>query len=167
MRRMPTHQLRTVIQAEDEVITPIVSFVGDSNSGKTTLLEKVVGELKSKGYRVVVIKHSPHGFDIDQPGKDTWRLTQAGSDIVVISSPDQVAFIERVGAELTLSQIERSRSRSVSRLIISSRYSSSNSVRRSEGNLGGGFIDCCRTRFTNICNLSGSNDVAVRTRVGS
>ncbi len=106
MKRMPAHQVRTVIQTENKIITPIVSFVGNSNSGKTTLLEKVVGELKFKGYRVVVIKHSPHGFDIDQPGKDTWRLTQAGSDIVVVSSPDKVTFIERVDAELTLSQIE-------------------------------------------------------------
>jgi molybdopterin-guanine dinucleotide biosynthesis protein B len=106
MRRIPAHQVRTVIQGENEVITPIVSFVGNSNSGKTTLLEMVVIELKLKEYRVVVIKHSPHGFDIDQPGKDTWRLTQAGSDIVVVSSPDKVAFIERVDAELTLSQIE-------------------------------------------------------------
>ncbi len=71
MKRMPVHQVRRVIQAENEVITPIVSVVGNSNSGKTTLLEKVVGELKSKGCRVVVIKHTPHGFDIDQPGKDT------------------------------------------------------------------------------------------------
>ncbi len=106
MKRMTAHQVRTAIQAENEVITPIISFVGNSNSGKTTLLEKVVGELKLKGYRVVVIKHSPHGFDIDQSGKDTWRLSQAGSDIVVASSPDKVAFIERVDAELTLSQIE-------------------------------------------------------------
>ncbi len=89
MRRIPAHQVRSVIQGENEVITPIVSFVGNSNSGKTTLLEMVVIELKLKEYRVVVIKHSPHGFDIDQPGKDTWRLTQAGSDIVVVSSPCQ------------------------------------------------------------------------------
>ena len=106
MSPRPAHQVRTVIQKENGVITPIVSFIGNSNSGKTTLLEKVVRELKLKGYRMVVIKHSPHGFDIDQPGKDTWRLAQAGSDIVVVSSPDKVAFIERVGTELTLNQIE-------------------------------------------------------------
>ncbi len=87
-------------------MVPVVSFVGSSGSGKTTLLERVVRELKTKGYRVAVIKHSHHDFDIDQPGKDTWRLAQAGSDVVVISSPNKVAVIERVDTELALSQIE-------------------------------------------------------------
>lgn len=85
---------------------PVVSFIGKSNSGKTTLLTRVVRELKSRGYRVAAIKHSHHDFDIDQPGKDTWRLAQAGSDVVAISSPNRVAFIERVDTELTLEQIE-------------------------------------------------------------
>ncbi len=85
---------------------PIVSFIGKSNSGKTTLLEKVVRELKLRGYRVAVIKHSHHEFDIDQAGKDSWRLAQAGSDVVVISSANKMAFIERLDVELTLDEIE-------------------------------------------------------------
>jgi formylmethanofuran dehydrogenase subunit E len=89
-----------------ERVIPIVSFVGLSNSGKTTLLEKVVKELKFRGYRVAVVKHSSHGFDLDHPGKDSWRLAQAGSDVVTVSSPSKVAFIEQVDAELTLSQIK-------------------------------------------------------------
>ena len=84
---------------------PVVSFVGGSNSGKTTLLEKVIRELKLRGCRVAVIKHSHHDFDIDQPGKDSWRFTQAGSDIVALSSPNKVAFIERVDTEFTLSRL--------------------------------------------------------------
>lgn len=84
---------------------PIVSFIGTANSGKTTLLVKVITELKLKGYRVAVIKHSHHEFDIDQAGKDTWRLAQAECDIVAVSSPSKVAFIERVDTELTLDQI--------------------------------------------------------------
>ncbi len=84
---------------------PIVSFVGKSNSGKTTLLEKVVRELKMRGYRVAVVKHSPHGFDIDHPGKDSWRFVQAGSDVVALSSSDKVVFFERLNTELTLAQI--------------------------------------------------------------
>lgn len=84
----------------------IVSFVGNSESGKTTLLTKVVSELKRRGYRVAVIKHAPHGFEIDQPGKDTWRLAQARGDVVAISSPEKMAFVERVDTELTLAQIE-------------------------------------------------------------
>ncbi len=106
MKRILPNQARTYLQRRYEAVTPIVSFVGTSNSGKTTLLERVVRELKSKGYRVAVIKHSPHGFDIDQPGKDTWRLAQAGSDLVAISSPNEVAFIERVDTELTLIELE-------------------------------------------------------------
>ena len=84
---------------------PVVSFIGLSNSGKTTLLEKVIKELKIRGYRVAVVKHCPHGFDIDHPGKDSWRLAQAGSDVVAVSSPNKTAFVERLDTELTLAQI--------------------------------------------------------------
>ncbi len=84
---------------------PIISFVGNSKSGKTTFLEKVVRELKSKGYRVAVIKHTHHDFDVDQPGKDSWRLAHAGSDVVAVSSPNKVALVEQVSAEFTLDQI--------------------------------------------------------------
>ena len=94
------------ILVREGTVTPIVSFVGKSNTGKTMLLEKVVSGLKLKGCRVAVIKHSPHGFDMDQPGKDTWRLANAGSNVVAISSPDRMAFIEHVNKELTLPQIE-------------------------------------------------------------
>ncbi len=85
---------------------PVVSFVGYSGKGKTTLLERLVRELKRLGYRVAVVKHAPHGFDIDHPGKDSWRLSQAGSDIVVLSSPERVSLVEHVDEELTLTQIE-------------------------------------------------------------
>lgn len=84
---------------------PVVSFIGRSNSGKTTFLEKVVRELKLRGYRVAIVKHTHHDFEIDRPGKDTWRLAQAGGDIVVLSSPDKVALVEYPDAELTLDEI--------------------------------------------------------------
>ncbi len=85
---------------------PIVSFVGKSNVGKTTFLEKVVAELKRRGYRVATIKHDTHGFELDQPGKDTWRLAQAGSDAVVISSPAKVALIATADHDLSPDEIE-------------------------------------------------------------
>lgn len=85
---------------------PIVSFVGRSGSGKTTLLEKVVRELKGRGYRVATVKHAPHGFDIDHPGKDSWRFSQAGSDIVILSSSARICLLENSAAEVTLGQIE-------------------------------------------------------------
>lgn len=84
---------------------PFVSFVGNSNSGKTTLIEQVVRELKSLGYKVATVKHASHGFDVDRPGKDSYRLKEAGSDIVVISSPTQLALIKDVDAEESLSRI--------------------------------------------------------------
>ena len=56
---------------------PIISVVGKSNVGKTTLLEKLLPEIKKRGYRVATIKHDVHGFSIDQPGKDTWKHAQA------------------------------------------------------------------------------------------
>jgi molybdopterin-guanine dinucleotide biosynthesis protein B len=85
---------------------PIVSIVGRSDAGKTTLLEKVIPELKRRGYRVATVKHHAHpGFEIDRPGKDTWRYAQAGSDHVVIAAPDKVASIRRVAREPTLDEI--------------------------------------------------------------
>jgi molybdopterin-guanine dinucleotide biosynthesis protein B len=85
---------------------PIVCVVGRSQVGKTTLLEKLIPELKRRGHRVATIKHHSHpGFEIDQPGKDTWRHAQAGSDHVVIAAPDKVASIRRVDREPTLDEI--------------------------------------------------------------
>lgn len=85
---------------------PIISIIGKSNSGKTTLLEKLLPALQQRGYRVAVIKHHAHaGFEIDQAGKDTWRFAQAGSDVVVIAAPDKLAMIERLPHELSLDEL--------------------------------------------------------------
>ncbi len=85
---------------------PIVCIVGRSKSGRTTLLEKLIREFKQRGHRVATIKHHAHpGFEIDRPGKDTWRHAQAGSDHVVIAAPDKVASIRRVEREPVLEEI--------------------------------------------------------------
>jgi molybdopterin-guanine dinucleotide biosynthesis protein B len=85
---------------------PILSIIGKSGSGKTTLLEKIIPELKRRGYRVATIKHHSHpGFEIDIPGKDTWRHARAGSDQVIIAGPDRIASILRLERELTLDEI--------------------------------------------------------------
>jgi molybdopterin-guanine dinucleotide biosynthesis protein MobB len=75
-----------------------VAFVSKSGSGKTTLLEKVISRLKDRGYRVGVIKHDAHRFDIDRPGKDSYRLTAAGADIMLISSPEKLALVKKHAA---------------------------------------------------------------------
>ena len=84
---------------------PVISIVGRSDVGKTTLLEKLIRELKARGYRVATVKHDAHSFEIDRPGKDTWRHAQAGSDHVVIASPNRIAHIQRLERELTLPEI--------------------------------------------------------------
>jgi molybdopterin-guanine dinucleotide biosynthesis protein B len=73
----------------------IVSVVGSPDSGKTTLIEKLVPILMEKGLRVVVIKHHAHGdFDFDEEGKDSWKLYQAGADVVV-ASPFKITLIRK------------------------------------------------------------------------
>jgi len=74
----------------------IISFVGKSSSGKTTLLEKVIAELKSRGYKVAIIKHSHHKDDLDTAAKDTWRFTQAGTELSAINSLDHLAIYRRM-----------------------------------------------------------------------
>ena len=74
---------------------PVVSIVAKSGTGKTTLLEKLIAEMKRRGYRVAAIKHDAHSFDIDREGKDSWRLTQAGADTMLITSPAKVAMIKQ------------------------------------------------------------------------
>lgn len=75
-------------------MAPIVSFVGYSNSGKTTFLEKVIKELKKRDYRIGIIKHDGHDFEIDHVGTDTWRHRQAGADVVCIASAHQIAVVQ-------------------------------------------------------------------------
>lgn len=85
---------------------PVISIVGGkSNSGKTTLLEKIIREAKCRGWRVAILKHDIHGFVMDQPGKDTWRHDQAGADIVAISSPQRIAILERVADDQPLDEV--------------------------------------------------------------
>ncbi len=93
-------------QTERANAAPVVSFVGRSNTGKTSLLEIVIREMTNRGYRVAAIKHSHHDFQMDRPGKDTWRLAAAGSQAVAISSPTQMALVARPETELSLSDIQ-------------------------------------------------------------
>jgi len=84
---------------------PVVSIVGKSQSGKTVLMEQLIAEFKRRGYKVAALKHGRGGMEIDQPGKDSWRFAQAGSDAVLISSPDKLAFIKNVDRDLDIEEI--------------------------------------------------------------
>lgn len=84
---------------------PVISFVGYSNNGKTTVLVNLVRRLKQRGYRVAVIKHDVHSFVMDVPGKDSWRHTDAGADVVYVSSPGRLASIQERRTEMPLNSI--------------------------------------------------------------
>jgi molybdopterin-guanine dinucleotide biosynthesis protein MobB len=85
---------------------PVICIIGESGSGKTTLLEKLIPELKCRGHRIATVKHHSHaGFDIDHPGKDSYRHAQAGSDHVIIAAPDKIASYRKVDQEPTLDEI--------------------------------------------------------------
>ncbi len=71
----------------------VVGFAGYSGSGKTTLVEQLIPALKLRGLRVSVVKHAHHKFDIDHPGKDSWRHREAGAFEVVIASNRRLALM--------------------------------------------------------------------------
>lgn len=74
---------------------PVIGFAAFSGTGKTTLIEKLVVCLKAQGYRIAVIKHDAHRFEIDKEGKDSWRFAKAGADMTLISSAEKTAIIEQ------------------------------------------------------------------------
>ena len=84
---------------------PYLAFVGRSNTGKTTVIERLIPILVEKGIRVAVIKHHPHDFDIDIPGKDTYRYKKAGATMSVLASPRKIAVVKDTEDELTLKEI--------------------------------------------------------------
>lgn len=84
---------------------PIISFVGKSDSGKTTFLEKLLPVLKRRGYKAGVVKHDVHGFDIDHPGKDSHRLKSAGAYATIISSPFKIAMVKDTAEDTQLVKI--------------------------------------------------------------
>ncbi|MFZ2070819.1 MAG: molybdopterin-guanine dinucleotide biosynthesis protein B [Halobacteriota archaeon] len=78
----------------------LIGICGHHNTGKTTLIEELIRQLKKEGYKIATIKNIPKRFSIDTEGKDTWRHGEAGASVVVASSPDETAFIFKKGMEL-------------------------------------------------------------------
>ena len=92
-----------------DIPSPAVAVVGRHNSGKTTLIERLIAELVGRGLDVGSIKHHSHrGFDIDIPGKDSYRHRAAGASETVIAAPGQVARIKTVEDEVECSELVRS-----------------------------------------------------------
>ena len=83
----------------------MVSFVGPSGTGKTTLLEGVIGELTARGHRIAAVKHDAHRIELDTEGKDSWRMRQAGAEHTLLVGRDQLAWFGPNGARPGLDQL--------------------------------------------------------------
>ena len=77
----------------DAIYNNVIGIVGWKNSGKTTLVENLVRELTARGLRVSTVKHAHHDFDIDHPGKDSWRHRVAGAQEVIVASAHRWAVL--------------------------------------------------------------------------
>jgi molybdopterin-guanine dinucleotide biosynthesis protein B len=78
----------------------VYGVIGWKNSGKTSLMERLVAEITGRGFSVSTVKHVHHDVDLDQPGKDTYRHRQAGAREVVLASADRLAIlVEHRGPE--------------------------------------------------------------------
>lgn len=84
---------------------PIVCFIGKSNSGKTTFIERVIPELVRAGYKIATVKHAGHGFDLDTEGKDSWRHKQAGASGVVVLSKGSMAMFADVSDQMKVEDV--------------------------------------------------------------
>lgn len=92
-----------------DIPSPAIAIVGRHNSGKTTLIERLIAELVARGLDVGSIKHHSHrGFDIDYPGKDSYRHRAAGASETVIAAPGQVARMKTIEGEVECSELVRS-----------------------------------------------------------
>ena len=85
---------------------PLFGVAGWKNSGKTTLMARLIGELTRRGYTVSVIKHAHENFEIDHPGRDSFELREAGACQVALSSPKRFALMRELGATPEMSFAE-------------------------------------------------------------
>ncbi len=85
---------------------PVICIVGHSNSGKTTLVEKLLPELKARGYRVATVKHA-QDIDLDHPGTDSWRHVAAGSAVMVLATKGRVVLVKPVADSPSLEEVIR------------------------------------------------------------
>lgn len=84
---------------------PVLAVVGAKHAGKTFLIERLVPELRRRGYRIAVIKHDVHGVVVDREGTDTYRVAAAGAEVTAISGPDRAAVTYRLNREMPLGEV--------------------------------------------------------------
>ena len=77
----------------------VIGLAGWSGAGKTTLLTRVIPELVAGGLKVSTIKHAHHAFDLDTPGKDSWRHREAGASEVLVASSKRFALLHELRGE--------------------------------------------------------------------
>ena len=97
---------------------PVLCLIGRSGTGKTTVIERLIPLLKSKGVSVATIKHHNHDFEMDRKGKDTYRHKEAGARIAMIVSPRKLALVEDTEREPELNEIVDRYIRSVDFVIV-------------------------------------------------
>lgn len=104
---------------KDTQSIPVLCFVGTSNSGKTTLITKVISLLTQNGYNVSTVKHTHKEFEMDSEGKDSHKHRTAGAKTVVLASPSQFAVMSETDHELTIEEVvERFISKNTDILIV-------------------------------------------------
>jgi molybdopterin-guanine dinucleotide biosynthesis protein B len=89
------------------VTPPLFGVVGWKNSGKTTLMARLIAELTRRGYAVSVVKHAHERFEIDHPGRDSFKLREAGACQVALASPRRFALMRELGdkPEMTFAEV--------------------------------------------------------------
>jgi len=78
---------------------PLIGFCAYSGTGKTTLLTRLIPLLTAKGLRVAAVKHTHHVIDFDQPGKDSYRMREAGAQQVVLASHQRIISMQECPAD--------------------------------------------------------------------
>ena len=85
---------------------PVICIVSAvSNTGKTTVMEKIIAEIVGRGYKVGAVKSDCHGFEMDVPGKDSWRFAQAGAAAIAVVGVNQCAVIQRTKEKKDLDEV--------------------------------------------------------------
>ena len=81
------------------MMPPLFGIVGWKNSGKTTLTSRLIAELTRRGVKVAAVKHAHHGFDVDQPGRDSYKFREAGAREIAVVSSRRVAIMHELRDE--------------------------------------------------------------------